>query len=501
VRSGTACVTRGRSPTHPVPTIEAMARTSARHRCRECDATTARWAGRCPGCGAWDTLAEEVARPPLGIVTDVLDPVRTPVPLGAVDVTEGGAVPTGVDELDRVLAGGLVPGSVTLLGGEPGIGKSTLVLQALAARASAGHRVLLISAEESAHQVRLRAERLGPVPAGLLILATTDLATVLGAVAETEPDLVAVDSIQALTDDGAPSGERHLVGAHGSVTRVRACAEQLTRMAKAHHVATVLVGHVTKDGALAGPRALEHMVDTVLSFEGDRHHALRLLTAVKHRFGPAGELGLFEMGESGLEHVADPGRLLLADRREDASGVVLLPALQGRRTLVVELQALVTPTGPGRPVRSAVGVEGGRLAIVLAVLAKEIELDLSDADVFVSVVGGVRVLEPAADVAIALAVVSAALRLAIPTGVAGAGEVGLAGELRRVAHLPRRLEELARVGCDRAIVPASAPEGPDGIELLRAGSVREAVTALAHSAGSIRALRRPAAVTSFAPSS
>jgi DNA repair protein RadA/Sms len=476
-----------------------MVRISARHRCRECDTASARWAGRCPGCGAWNTLVEEVARSPIDISTDAPDPGGTPVPLGAVDATGAAAVPTGVAELDRVLAGGLVPGSVTLLGGEPGIGKSTLVLQALAARATAGDRVLLISAEESAHQVRLRAERLGPVPAGLLILATTDLATVLHAVVATRPDLVAVDSIQAITDDGAPSGERHLAGAHGSIARVRGCAEQLTRVAKAHDVAIVLVGHVTKDGALAGPRALEHMVDTVLSFEGDRHHALRLLTAVKHRFGPAGELGLFEMGESGLEHVADPGRLLLADRREDAPGVVLLPALQGRRTLVVELQALVTPAGSGRPVRSAVGIDGGRLAIVLAVLAKEIELDLSDADVFVSVVGGVRVLEPAADVAVALAVVSAALRLAIPTGVAGAGEVGLAGEVRRVAHLPRRLEELARVGCDRVIVPASAPEGPEGLELLRASSVREAITALAHSAGSIRAPAGPEAVTSLVP--
>ncbi|MGA8725541.1 MAG: DNA repair protein RadA [Acidimicrobiales bacterium] len=478
-----------------------MARSSARHRCRECDTTSARWAGRCPGCGAWNTLFEEVPPRPLGIAADVLDPGTMPVPLGEVDATGAAAVPTGVGEFDRVLAGGLVPGSVTLLGGEPGIGKSTLVLQALAARATAGDRVLLISAEESAHQVRLRAQRLGPVPADLLILATTDLATVLHAVVEIQPDLVAVDSIQALTDDETPSGERHLAGAHGSVTRVRGCAEQLTRMAKAHHVATILVGHVTKDGALAGPRALEHMVDTVLSFEGDRHHALRLLTAVKHRFGPAGELGLFEMGESGLEHVADPGRLLLADRREDAPGVVLLPALQGRRTLVVELQALVTPSGSGRPVRSAVGIEAGRLAIVLAVLAKEIELDLSDADVFVSVVGGVRVLEPAADLAIALAVVSAALRLAIPTGVAGAGEIGLAGEVRRVTHLPRRLEELARVGCDRAIVPASAPKGPEGVELLRANSVREAITALAHSAGSMRAPARPERLTSLAPSS
>ncbi len=475
-----------------------MVRTTARHRCLECDATSARWAGRCPGCGGWNTLVEEVALRPQPSAAGGLDPDASPVPLVAVDATEAAAVPTGVEELDRVLSGGLVPGSVTLLGGEPGIGKSTLVLQALAARAAAGDRVLLISAEESAHQVRLRAARLGQVPADLLILATTDLAAALAAMVEAGPDLVVVDSIQALVDDETPSGERRVAGARGSVARVRACAEQLTRVAKTHQVATVLVGHVTKDGALAGPRALEHMVDTVLSFEGDRHHALRLLTAVKHRFGPAGEIGLFEMGECGLESVDDPGRLLLADRREDAPGVVLLPALQGRRTLVVELQALVSRAG-ARPVRSALGIEGGRLAVVLAVLAHEIDLDLSASDVFVSVVGGVRVLEPAADVAIALAVVSAATGLAIPSGLAAAGEVGLAGEVRRVTHLPRRLDELARVSCERAIVPASAPDGPEGLELLRAGSVREVIAALAHTAAPSRRTARSAGGSYLVP--
>jgi DNA repair protein RadA/Sms len=456
-----------------------MVKTTARHRCLECDATSPRWAGRCPGCGAWNTLVEEASLAPLAAAVDGLGLGATPLPLGTVDAAEAAAVPTGIAEFDRVLAGGLVPGSVTLLGGEPGIGKSTLVLQALVARAAAGDRVLLISAEESAHQVRLRAERLGPVPAQLLILATTDLSTAVRAVVETEPRLVVVDSIQALTADEAAFAEGRLPGAHGSVARVRACAEQLTRVAKTHQVAVVLVGHVTKDGALAGPRALEHMVDTVLSFEGDRHHALRLLTAVKHRFGPAGELGLFEMGECGLEPVDDPGRLLLADRRKGAPGVVLLPTLQGRRTLVVELQALVTRPGSGRAVRSAVGIEGGRLAIVLAVLAKEGGIDLSGADVFVSVVGGVRVSEPAADLAIALAVVSAAVPFAIPTGWAAAGEIGLAGEVRRVTHLPRRLEELARAGCERAIVPASTPDGPAELALVRGASVSDAIVGLA----------------------
>ena len=256
-------------------------------------------------------------------------------------------MPTGVDEFDRVLSGGLVPGSVTLLGGEPGIGKSTLLLQVLAARAAAGHRVLLVSAEESAHQVRLRAERLGPVPPGLLILSATDVGAVISAVVESDPDLVVIDSIQAVAMGPATPGERRATGVPGSVTQVRECADQLVGLAKSRQVATVLVGHVTKDGSLAGPRALEHMVDTVLSFEGDRHHALRLLLAVKHRFGPTGELGLFEMGDQGLNRVDDPGRLLLGDRLTGVPGGVVLPALQGRRTLMVELQALVHPHGPG----------------------------------------------------------------------------------------------------------------------------------------------------------
>src|ERR1700691_4259278 len=299
-----------------------------------------------------------------------------PVPLSTVDVSGAVAVPTGVEEFDRVLGGGLVPGSVTLLGGEPGMGKSTLLLQVLSARPAAGHRVLLVSAEESAHQVRLRAERLGPVPPGLLILAATDIGAVVRAVVECAPDLVVIDSIQAVAVGPAVPGERRATGVPGSVTQVRECADQLIGLAKSRQVAMVLVGHVTKDGSLAGPRALEHMVDTVLSFEGDRHHALRLLLAVKHRFGPTGELGLFEMGDQGLNRVDYAGRLLLGDRLTGVPGGVVLPALQGRRTLVVELQALVTPMGLAQPKRAVVGLDGSRLAMTLAVLASHAGLDV-----------------------------------------------------------------------------------------------------------------------------
>jgi DNA repair protein RadA/Sms len=455
-----------------------MAKTVKRHRCIDCGATSARWAGRCPTCGEWNTLVEEAQLGSLARAVDALDLDLMPIPLSSVDISEAAAIPTGVEEFDRVLCGGLVPGSVTLLGGEPGIGKSTLLLQVLAARAAAGHRVLLVSAEESAHQVRLRAERLGPIPPTLLILPVTDIGAVIGAVEESQPDLVVIDSIQAVAIGPAVPGERRATGVPGSVTQVRECADQLIAMAKARQVATVLVGHVTKDGSLAGPRALEHMVDTVLSFEGDRHHALRLLLAVKHRFGPTGELGLFEMGDQGLNRVDDPGRLLLGDRLVGVPGGVVLPAMQGRRTLVVELQALVTPMGQAQPKRSVVGLDSGRLVMTLAVLGQHADLPVLAVDVFASVAGGIRVTEPAADLAVALAVASAATGVALPASLAAVGEVGLSGEVRQVTNLPRRLEECARLGFDRVVVPASSPPGPVGIELIRAETVADAVARL-----------------------
>ncbi len=455
-----------------------MAKTAKRHRCIDCGSTTARWAGRCPTCGEWNTLVEEAQLGPLVRAVDSLDLSSMPMPLASVDVSEAAAIPTGVEEFDRVLSGGLVPGSVTLLGGEPGIGKSTLLLQVLAARAAAGHRVLLVSAEESAHQVRLRAERLGPIPPGLLILAVTDIGAVINAVVEAEPDLVVIDSIQAVAIGPATLGERRTTGAPGSVTQVRECADQLVSLAKTRQVATVLVGHVTKDGSLAGPRALEHMVDTVLSFEGDRHHALRLLLAVKHRFGPTGELGLFEMGDQGLNRVDDPGRLLLGDRLTGVPGGVVLPAMQGRRTLVVELQALVTAMGQAQPKRSVVGLDSGRLVMTLAVLGQHADLPVLSLDVFASVAGGIRVTEPAADLALALAVASAATGRALPAELAAVGEVGLSGEVRQVTALPRRLEECVRLGFTTVVVPASTTEGPAGVELVRVNTVAEAVRLL-----------------------
>ncbi len=292
---------------------------------------------------------------------------------------------------------------------------------------------------------------------------------------ESDPELLVIDSIQAVAIGPATPGERRATGVPGSIGQVRECADQLVGLAKARQVATVLVGHVTKDGSLAGPRALEHMVDTVLSFEGDRHHALRLLLAVKHRFGPTGELGLFEMGDQGLNRVDDPGRLLLGDRLTGVPGGVVLPALQGRRTLMVELQALVAPMGQAQPKRSVVGLDGGRLVMTLAVLARHAGLPMHAVDVFASVAGGIRVTEPAADLAVALAVASASTGVALPADLAAVGEVGLAGEVRQVTNLPRRLDEAARLGFTRVVVPASAPGGPPGVELIRADTVAEAV--------------------------
>jgi DNA repair protein RadA/Sms len=333
-----------------------------------------------------------------------------------------------------------------------------------------GATVVLVSAEESAAQVRLRAGRLGPVPPTLLLLEATDVRAVARSVEELAPDLVVVDSIQAVADPDVS-------GLPGGVPQVRACAEYLVRLAKTHRVPFVLVGHVTKDGALAGPRVLEHLVDTVMTVEGDRHHALRMVRATKHRFGPTGELGLFAMGDAGLAAVTDPHKLLLGDRRPGTAGSAVLPAMEGQRALLVEIQALRAPASSqsAPPRRSAQGVDAGRLALLLAVLEQHAGVVFGHTDVFASAVGGIRVTEPAADLAVALALASAVARLALPADVVAFGEVGLGGEIRQVPHAPRRLSEAARIGFRRAFVPASCPDGPPGIELLRVASVHEAV--------------------------
>jgi DNA repair protein RadA/Sms len=412
-----------------------------------------------------------------------------PVALAEIDSQGSVPVPTDVPELDRVIDGGLLPGSVTLLGGEPGIGKSTLVLQALAAMARTGRRSLLVSAEESPAQVRRRAERLEAVVPGLWLVAETSMPAIRAAIETIRPDIVVVDSIQTVYDPDLESTP-------GSVVQVRGCAQQLSGLAKGNGPITVLVGHVTKEGDLAGPRLLEHLVDTVLSFEGDRHHALRLLRSIKHRFGPTGDLGLFEMTGAGLAGVADAGGLFLLDRRCGTPGSVVFPAMEGQRPVLVEIQALVAPSGLASPRRSATAFDAGRLALLLAVLDRRTGLALARQDVYVSVVGGVRISDPGADLAICLALVSALTGRPIPDDMVVLGELGLGGEVRQVSQASRRLGEAARLGFTQALVPERGPETA-ALRVRRVPALAQAIDACL-GLRNLRSVRRPHGVSAGA---
>ncbi len=443
-----------------------MPRSRTLYVCGDCGASSPNWVGRCPACRGWGTLVEERAGP--ARPRDPSVPTGVAQSIAQVSVAPSPTVTTGIGELDRVLGGGLVSGSATLLGGEPGIGKSTLALQVAAAYAASGRRVLYASAEESAAQVRTRADRLGAVHPELWLTTESDVDVLAGDVEQLEPALLVVDSIQTVRDPSMSS-------AAGSVGQVRECAGALVRLAKARDVPVLLVGHVTKDGHLAGPRVLEHLVDTVLAFEGDRHHALRLLRASKHRFGSTEELGVFEMTGDGLQPVSDPSRMFLEDRRGDVPGSAVAPVLDGYRPLLVELQALTTEGSLAHPRRCGQGVDAGPLAMVLAVLGERVRFDVGRRDVHALAVGGVRVVEPAADLPLALAVASSLGDQPLPAGLVAIGEIGLGGELRQAQQTPRRLAEAARLGFTTAIVPRSAPDAPPGIELLRAGTVGEAI--------------------------
>lgn len=446
-----------------------MARVRSVFRCGECGADAPKWMGQCPGCDAWGTLVEENDRLPVDLAS--IAPSSPPTPIGEVDPTAFTALATGVPELDRVLGGGLVPGSVTLVGGEPGIGKSTLLLQVAAEVAAGDRTVLYLAGEESPQQIRLRAERLGAVHPNVLLAAETALPQVVGAMDQVQPDVVVVDSIQTLLDP-------ELSSAPGSVAQVRSCSHRLVVEAKRRNCAVVLVGHVTKEGNLAGPRVLEHLVDTVLAFDGDRHHALRILRAVKHRFGSTQELGLFEMRDTGLRGVPDPSGLFLADRRVGVAGSVVAPIMEGHRPLVVELQVLVARSMLPSPRRTVTGLDSGRLSLILAVLEQRVGVAVANLDVFALAVGGVRVVEPGVDLAIGLATASSMFGHPLPGDLVACGEIGLGGELRQVAQTQRRLAEAARIGFKRAIVPFSAPEAPPGIETIRVGTLTDALDRL-----------------------
>ncbi len=436
------------------------------HVCSECGTSHPKWTGRCSGCGDWNTLVEDIVVPATAAARA---PSTRPGPtrLRDVDVEHAAPRPTAITELDLVLGGGLVPGSITLLGGEPGIGKSTLLLQLLAHWAGP---TLYVTAEESAEQVRRRAERLGARHDDLWLHAETSLAAIIGAIDDLRPQLVVIDSIQTIADDT-------LGALPGSVGQVRGCAQRLVVEAKERGVSIVMVGHVTKDGGLAGPRVLEHVVDTVLQFEGDRHHSLRLLRASKHRFGSTNELGLFEMTPAGLAGVPDPSTLFLTDRRKGVAGSAVVPTMEGRRPLVVEVQALATRAPEGVPARrSAVGLDGGRLSMLLAVLDRRGGVRTGGVDVYAATAGGIKLAEPGLDLGICLATVSAVTDIAVPGDLVSIGEVGLGGELRQVAQMPRRLAEASRLGFRRAIVPEHASVSDAGIDLIRAGTLAEAIT-------------------------
>jgi DNA repair protein RadA/Sms len=429
-----------------------MARSATVYSCSTCGHQSTKWHGRCPGCGEWNSLHEEARAAPAARAGRGSREGRAlqPVALRDVEAARSERLSSGIGELDRVLGGGLVPGSLVLIGGSPGIGKSTLTTAALGNLAAAGRRVLYVSGEESAAQVKLRAQRLGPGALGVPIVAETDLEAVLATLEAERPEVCVVDSVQVLYDPA-------LSGAPGSVGQVREVAGRIMRLAKERAIAVLLVGHVTKEGSLAGPRVLEHLVDCVLSFEGERERTYRTLRALKNRFGSTNEAGVFEMRDSGLVEVEDASARFVSEATR-APGSVVLCAMEGSRPLLVEVQALVAPSELVPPRRVANGVDRNRLALVLAVLARHGGAALGSSDVFVSVAGGVRVDEPGADLAIALALASAARGIEPGAGPppAAFGELGLTGELRHVAHADRRLAEAAKFGLGRVICPGDA---------------------------------------------
>ncbi|MCK0176890.1 DNA repair protein RadA [Mycolicibacterium sp. F2034L] len=453
-----------------------MAKARTQYRCSECQHITSKWVGRCAECGTWGTVDEApvLAAVTGGAVRRSVAPSSPAVPITSISPGRTRHDATGVSELDRVLGGGLVPGSVTLLAGDPGVGKSTLLLEVAHRWAVAGRRALYLTGEESAGQVRLRAERTGCTHDELYLAAESDLPTALGHIEAVQPSLVVVDSVQTMSTtetDGVPGG----------VTQVRAVTTALTQYAKAAGpggIAMVVVGHVTKDGAIAGPRSLEHLVDVVLHFEGDRASPLRMVRGVKNRFGAADEVGCFQLHDNGIECVADPSGLFRDQRTIPVAGTAVTVTLDGKRPLIGEVQALIgAPTGP-HPRRAVSGIDSARAAMIAAVLDKHSELKISPCDIYLSTVGGMRLTDPSSDLAVALAMASARLNCAMPANAVVIGEVGLAGDLRRVSGTDRRLAEAARLGFTRAVVPPGTTSIPAGLRVLNAENIASALRVL-----------------------
>jgi len=433
-----------------------MARDGAVYACQSCGAVQTKWAGQCPACGVWNTLVEELqARPPGAMAASKTGRARGLSFEGLQDETHAPPrIRTGVDEFDRVCGGGVVPGSAILLGGDPGVGKSTLLLQVAAQAARHGARCAYISGEEAVEQVRARAQRMGVADAPVKLAAETSLRAISDGLKREAFDLVVIDSIQTLWSDAHEAGP-------GSVTQVRAAAGELVRLAKSRRVAVVLVGHVTKEGAIAGPRVIEHMVDAVLSFEGERGYPFRILRGAKNRFGATDEIGVFEMGDAGLAEVKNPSALFLNTAGERAAGAAVFAGIEGSRPVLVEFQALVAPSAYGTPRRAVVGWDSGRLAMVLAVLEARCGLGFGDRDVYLNVAGGLRITEPAADLAAAAALASSGLDQALPQDCVVFGEISLSGEVRSVSRMDSRLKEAAKLGFRRALGPAGMDTGSE----------------------------------------
>jgi DNA repair protein RadA/Sms len=457
--------------------VGVMARDGALHVCQSCGAVHAKWSGQCAACGAWNTLVEEVMSAPPGAIGRPRGARGAGLAFEALvsQAPSPERILTGVEEFDRVVGGGLVRGSAVLLAGDPGVGKSTLLLQAVALAARRGARCAYISGEEAAEQIRARARRMNLADAPVSLAAETNLRAILEALKRDNFDIAVLDSVQTLWSEAHEAGP-------GSVTQVRACAGELVRLAKKRGTAVIMVGHVTKDGQIAGPRVVEHMVDAVVSFEGERGYPFRILRSTKNRFGPADEIGVFEMGDAGLAEVRNPSALFLSDGGTRAAGAAVFAGIEGSRPVLVEFQALVAPSVYGTPRRAVVGWDSGRLAMVMAVLEARCGLGFAERDVYLNVAGGLRITEPAADLAAAAALASSALETALPQDCVVFGEISLSGDVRAVSRSEMRLKEAAKLGFARALAPQAAKGGATGVSVTGVTRLAEAMTLISDNA-------------------
>ncbi|TVZ81004.1 DNA repair protein RadA/Sms [Aeribacillus composti] len=452
-----------------------MSKIKSKFICQSCGYESPKWMGKCPGCGEWNSMVEEVIKPKgkhrIAFSHSESSTVSKPSPIHQIQAAQEPRMLTGLHEFNRVLGGGIVKGSLVLIGGDPGIGKSTLLLQVSSQLAERGNDVLYISGEESLKQTKLRSDRLGVKGERLFVLSETDLEIIIQSIMETEPAFVIIDSIQTIYNS-------EIASAPGSVSQVRECTAELMRLAKTKGIPIFIVGHVTKDGTIAGPRILEHMVDTVLYFEGDRHHTYRILRAVKNRFGSTNEIGIFEMKETGLKEVLNPSEVFLEERAKGASGSTVVASMEGTRPVLVEIQALITPTSFGNPRRMANGIDHNRVSLLMAVLEKRVGLLLQNQDAYLKVAGGVKLDEPSIDLAICISIASSFKD--VPTNIYDVfvGEVGLTGEIRRVSRIEQRVQEAAKLGFKRIFLPKANLGGwkwPEDIEIVGVQNISEAL--------------------------